>query len=133
MRAYRLASVAAEAEAIRWQCMASRMAMRVLFAVIAVLFLIGVIAFAHIAAWYWLRTGFDQGFYAAACILGGTDLFVAVVFGFLASRSSPGREEREALAVRRRALQNIATALSITEMAIPVLRMTNNLLRRSRA
>jgi hypothetical protein len=133
MRAYRLASVAAEAEAIRWKCMAERTVMRVVFAVIAFLFLIGVIVFAHIAAWYWLRTGFGQNFYLTACILGGTDLLVAAIFGLLAARSAPGREERDALEVRRRAVQNIGTALSIGQMAIPVLRVTNTLLRRARA
>jgi hypothetical protein len=133
MRAYRLAHVAVEAETIRWKSMATRTVMRVAYALIALLFVIGVLVFAHIAAWFWLRTTLDQNFYAAACILGGADLIVALVFAFLASRSAPGRQEREALEVRRRAVQSIATALSVSQLAIPVLRMTNNMLRRARA
>lgn len=130
MRAYRLAHVAVEAETIRWKSMATRMAMRVAFAFIALLFLIGVLVFAHAAAWFWLRVGFNLNVYLATCILGGVDLLVAVIFGFLATRSAPSRQEREALEVRKRAVASIGTALSVGQMAIPVLRLTNNLLRK---
>lgn len=133
MRAYRLAHVAVEAETIRWKCMATRLVWRIMCAFIAMLFLIGVIAFAHIAAWYWVRLGFDQNVYVAAGILGGADLVIAIGFGVLASRSSPGRQEEEALAVRRRAVQGMATAFSLAQIALPVLRMTGSLLRKARA
>lgn len=133
MRAVRLAHVAVEAEAIRWKSMATRLAMRIVYALIAAFFVIGVLVFAHLAAWYWLLTLFQQNFYVTACILGGVDLLVAVTFAFLASRSGPSRQEREALEVRKRAVQSIATAFSISQLAIPMLRMTNNVLRRARA
>jgi len=133
MRVDRLARIAVEAETIRWKSAAARLACRIAFAMIALVFMIGVLIFAHIAAWYWIRVGFDQTFYVTACILGGVDLAIAIVFGALASRSSPSRQEREALDVRRRAVQSMATAFSIGQMALPVLRMTNSLLRRAKA
>lgn len=132
MRAYRLVHVAAEAELIRWKSMATRTAMRVVFALIALVFLLGVLVFAHILAWYWIRLGLGQNFYITACILGGVDLLVALICGFMAARSSPSRQEREALEVRKRAVASIGSALSLGQMAIPVLRLTNTLLRRAR-
>jgi hypothetical protein len=100
--------------------------------VIALLFCFGAIVFAHVAAWYWLRTGLDQTFLAATGILGGVDLLVAIVLGFLASRSSPSRVEVEALEVRRKAIQAIGSTLSLTQLAIPLLRVLVNLRRRRR-
>jgi len=57
---------------------------------------------------------------------------VAIVLGFLATRSSPGRIEIEALEVRRKAIQSIGTTLSLTQLAIPLLRIVADLRRRRR-
>lgn len=132
MRAYRLAHVAVEAEAIRWKSMAIRMATRVAFGLIAALFLLGVLIFVHIAAWSWLRGSFAFSAIGTAGILGGVDLLIAIILGVLAMRSSPSRSEQEALELRRRAVQNIGTALSVSQMAIPALRLVNTMLRRTR-
>ena len=132
MRAYRLAHVAVEAETIRWKSMATRMATRVAFGLVAAIFLLGVLIFIHIAIWSWLRNSFAFGEVGTAAILGGIDLLVAIILGALAMRSTPSRSEQEALELRRRAVQDIGTALSISQMAIPVLRLANTMLRRTR-
>ena len=133
MRAYRLAHVAVEAETIRWKSIAIRLATRVAYGLIAALFLLGVLVFIHIAAWSWLRGSFAFSELATAGILGGVDLVIGVILGVLATRSTPSRAEQEALEVRRRAVQNIGTALSISQMAIPALRLANTMLRRTRS
>src|SRR5271165_6104150 len=114
MRPVRLARIAAEAEGVRLQRMMTRTVTRVIFAIIAVFFILGALVFAHIAAWYEVRVGLDQSYLATAGILGGADLLVAVVLGLLVSRSRPGRVEREAREVRRKAIEGIGSALSMT-------------------
>ncbi|HVY13874.1 MAG TPA: hypothetical protein VHB27_01505 [Rhodopila sp.] len=132
MRIYRLLQVALQAESLRWRSMASRIVMRIIFACLSLVFLIGVLTFAHLAAWVWLRGAEGFNAYATAGILGGADLAIAVGFLLLASRSSPSRVELEALEVRRRALQSVSATFSLGQMAIPLFRIINSLLRRGR-
>jgi hypothetical protein len=132
MRAYRLLQVALQAETLRWKSMATRIVMRVAFACVALLFLVGVLTFVHLAAWVGLRTGLEYGDYASAGILGGVDLLIAIIFLFLATRSAPSRTEVEALEVRRRAVQSIGSALSLMGLIMPVMRMISDRRRRSR-
>jgi hypothetical protein len=132
MRPFRLARVAAEAEGVRLRGLASRIVTRAILGVVALLFALGAIVFAHVAAWYWLRTGLDQTFLAAAGVLGGGDLLLAVILGFAATRSAPSRVELEALDVRRKAIRAIGSTLSVTQMVIPLLRLVANLRRRRR-
>jgi hypothetical protein len=132
MRPVRLARIAAEAEGVRLRAMATRMVMRVVFAVVALVFLLGAIAFAHFAAWYWLRTDMAQSFYIATGIVGGADLVIALILGFLAGRSTPSRVEQEALEVRRQAIIGIGSFMSMTQMIVPALRLANGMRRRSR-
>jgi hypothetical protein len=132
MRPFRLARIAAEAEGVRLRGMLGRILTRVVLAVIAFLFAIGAVVFSHLAAWHWLRTGLDQTFLATTGILGGGDLLVAVMLGFLASRSAPSQVEREALDVRRKAIRAIGGTLSVTQLLIPILRIAVNLRRRRR-
>lgn len=112
--------------------MATRIATRVVFAVIALFFVIGALVFAHVAAWYELRTALDQSFLITTAILGGTDLLVAFILLFLASRSSPSRVETEALEVRRKAIEGLSNALSVTAMLLPLLRIATSFRRRRR-
>jgi hypothetical protein len=132
MRPVRLARIAAEAEGVRLRGMVSRIVTRAAFAAVALLFVIGVIVFAHIAAWFELRTALDQTFLAATGEVAGVDLLVAIILGVLASRSSPSRVEREALDVRRKAVQAIGGTFSLAQLAVPVLRVGANLRRRRR-
>ena len=130
MRPVRLARIAAEAEGVRLRGLVSRILTRVIFGVIALVFVLGAIAFAHISAWFGLQTGLGQTPLAAAGIVGGVDLLVAIILGILASRSTPSRVELEALDVRRKAIQSIGSTLSITQLAIPLIRIVANMRRR---
>jgi hypothetical protein len=133
MRPVRLARIAAEAEGVRIRGLLTRIAFRIIFAVIALVFVLGAIVFIHIAAWHEIRVGLDQTFLMTAGILGGTDLLLALILGLLASRSSPSKVEVEALDVRRKAVQGIGSALSLTQMAVPIIRLVSGLGRRKRA
>jgi hypothetical protein len=132
MRPFRLACIAAEAEGVRLRGFVSRVAVRAVLLMVAMLFLLGAVAFAHIAAWYWLRTGLNQSFPATAGILGGADLLLAIILAFAATRSRPSRVELEALEVRRKAIVAIGGTFSLASLVIPILRMAVNLGRRRR-
>jgi len=133
MRPIRLARIAAEAEGVRLRAMMTRIVMRVVFAVIALFFVLGAAAFGHVAAWYEIRVGLDQSFLATAGIMGGADLLVAIILLLLASRSSPSRVEVEAREVRRKALEGIVSAMSLAQLVLPALRFASGMRRRRRA
>jgi hypothetical protein len=130
MHPLRLARIAAEAEGLRLRQLARRTAVQAVFGVIALAFLIGAVAFVHVAAWCWLRLSWEGQY--AALILAGADLVLAVLLGLLATRSTPGKIELEALAVRQRALEGATTTLAWSTMALQVLRVVGNLVKRSR-
>lgn len=132
MRPFRLARIAAEAEGVRLRGMATRMATRVVFALVALLFVTGALVFAHVAAWYELRTALNQSYLITTAILGGADLVVAIILLFLATRSSPSRVETEALEVRRKAIEGLSSAVSMTSMLLPLLRIATSFRRRRR-
>jgi hypothetical protein len=129
MRPVRLARIAAEAEGVRLRGFITRVITRLILGVVALLFVLGAVAFGHVAAWYEIRTALNQSFLATTGIMGGADLLIAVILGLLASRSRPSRIEVEALEVRRQAIQGITNTLSITQMLIPLLRLMANLRR----
>jgi hypothetical protein len=131
VRVVRLARIAADAERVRLRGMLTRIVTGAILGVIALMFVLDAIVFAHLAAWYWLRTGQGQTFLAATGILGGGDLLVAIILGILASRSTPSRIEREALDVRRKAIQGIGSTFSLTQLVIPLISIVASL-RRSR-
>ena len=132
MRPVRLARIAAEAEGVRLRGLATRIATRMVLAVVALVFVIGAIVFAHVAAWYEIRTALDQTFLVTTGIMAGADLLIAIALGLLASRSRPGRVEREALDVRRQAIRGISGTLSVTQLLIPALRLMANMRRARR-
>ena len=132
MRPFRLARIAAEAELVRLRGMATRMATRLVFAIIALVFLLGVLVFAHIAAWFGIRAWLGVTAPATAGVLAGVDLLIALILGFLASRSSPSRVEIEAKQVRARAIEGITGVLSVTQMVLPVVRLASGMRRRKR-
>lgn len=121
MRPDKLARIAAEAEIVRLRRMAVRIGTRAVFAVVALLFVIGALVLGHVAVWYLVRIDLNQSFLIATAIVGGGDLLIAVLLGVLASRSSPSRTEKEALKVRRDAVAALGSAFSITQMALPLL------------
>jgi len=129
MRPYRLARLAADAEGMRLRSMATRLATRIAFAVIALVFIIGALVFAHLAAWFWLETGFAMSPVGATLILCAVDLVVAIIAGLLASRSTPSRVEREALQVRQQAMTALSGSLNVAQFAYPLLRLAPPLRR----
>jgi hypothetical protein len=132
MRPVRLARIAAEAEGVRLRGMASRLAVRAVCLVIAMLFGIGTIVFVHVGAWGWIRLGEGMSYYATAGILGGIDLLIALILVVLATRSGPSRVEREALDVRNRAIEGVTSALTLSQLALPALRIVAGMRRRGR-
>ena len=132
MRPVRLARIAAEAECVRLRGLATRIATRVVLAVVALVFVIGAIVFAHVAAWYEIRIALEQTFLITTGIMGGADLVIAIVLALLASRSRPSRVERDALEVRRQAIQGISNTVSVTQMLIPAVRLMASLRRTRR-
>jgi hypothetical protein len=133
LRPFRLARLAAEAEAIRLRALASRLLVQVIMGLVGLVFLTGAIVFGHIAFWYWLRVDLGLSAYAAAGIPGGLDLLIAVVLCLLAIRSAPGRTERDALAVRRQAVAGIVSLGSLTNLILSVLRLMADLRRPGQA
>jgi Na+/H+ antiporter NhaA len=132
MRPVSLARIALEAEGVRLRAMATRIVTHAVYAVIALVFLLGALVFAHIAAWYEIRTGLELTPIATAGILGGIDLLIAIILGLLARRATPSRVEREALQVRQEAVANLRSAINVTQVALPLLRFAVPLARRRR-
>jgi hypothetical protein len=120
-RPIRLAGIALSAELLRLRYRARRTATRALMGLFALLLLLGVLFFAHVAAWYWLRQTMPGHF--VALIFVGVDLLLALIMGGLASRSSPGMAEVGALAVRDRALEDAAASVSLSALAVRVLEL----------
>jgi hypothetical protein len=94
----------------------------------ALCFLVGAIVFGHLAAWF--RLSLSWGEPLAALILAGADLSVMVVLALVATRSSAGRLEAEALALRRRALDNAASSLTLSALITPLIPLASRLLKR---
>jgi hypothetical protein len=130
MRPVRLARIAAEAEGVRLRALMTRVMTRVVFAVIALVFVLGAVTFAHVAAWYQIRIALEQSYLATAGILGGVDLLLAIILLVLASRSAPSRTEIEAHEVRRKAIEGLGSALSVTQLVLPLLRVVMGARRR---
>ena len=128
MRALQLARIAAEAEGLRLRYSARRSAARVVLGLAALGFLLGAIVFCHLAAWFRLSMSWNEP--VAALILAGTDLVVAAVLVLLAARSSAGRLEAEALALRRRALDQASRSLAFSALLTPLLPLATRLFRR---
>lgn len=131
MRTLRLARIAAEAEGIRLRHRVQRTAVRGVFALIALGFLVAAGVFFHIAGWFWLRERWEPP--ASAMIIGGVDIVLAGLLALLAARSSASRTELEALAVRQRAVESIASTLAISTLAAQLLRLMANYFRRGRS
>ena len=124
MRSINLLKVAAEAEILRLRFLLARQGRRVAFGVVAIIFVLGVFVLAQVAGWQVLRLYVPP--IPATLILLGANFVIAALFAVLAARSSPGHAEREALRVRRQALDAARGTLALTA-AIPI---ASTLLRR---
>jgi hypothetical protein len=117
MRATNLVKVAAQAEMLRFQHMLKRQGMRAAFGLAGALFVIGALVLAHVIGWQILRN-YVSAVYASLIML-GVDFVIAAGFGILAARTSPSREERDAIDLRRRALHEARGSLALSAV-IPV-------------
>jgi len=106
--------------------MVARQGRRLAFGMVAFIFVVGVLILAEVAGWQALRLYVAS--IDATLILLGVNLVIAVIFGLLAVRSSPGHAEQEALRVRQQALEAARGSLALTTM-VPV---ATTLLRRRR-
>ena len=127
VRSVNLLKIAAEAEILRYRCMAARQGRRAAFAAVALVFVLAVLVLGELAAWLALYLRFAA--IPTTLILLGINLIIAVTFGLLTVRSSPSRAEREALQVRRQSLDAARGALSLAAL-VPV---GNTLLRHWRS
>jgi cobalamin biosynthesis protein CobD/CbiB len=118
VRSINLLKVAAEAELLRMRALLARQGRRAAFGVVAVIFMLGVLVLVEVAGWQVLRLYVAS--ISATLILLGINFVICALFGALAARSSPSHAEREALRVRRQALDAARGALSFTA-AIPLI------------
>jgi arginine exporter protein ArgO len=117
VRSINLLKIAAEAELLRLRAMLARQGRRAAFGVVAVIFMLGALVLAEVAGWQLLR--FYVPPISATLILLGVNFLIAVIFGVLAARSSPGHAEREALRVRQQAVHEARGSLALTAL-VPI-------------
>jgi hypothetical protein len=108
VRALRATRIAVEAEALRLRLQARRMVTRAVLGAVAVTFLFGALAFAHVAGWYWLRLRCGWMMDSTAALLAAGDLVLAGTVALVALRIGPGRAEIEARLVRQQACRALA-------------------------
>jgi hypothetical protein len=124
---FSLGKVALEAEGLRLRHLAKRLVVRVVLGYFALGMVFGAVTFLHVAGWFWLREYLRPA--PVALIFTGIDLLIGLILGLLAVRSSPGRVEREALAIRRRALEDIAASMTVSAL---VMQLVNRFIRTRR-
>jgi hypothetical protein len=121
MRSFRLARLAAEAEALRWRAFAERTARRAGFAAIAGIFLILALAGLHAAAAIMMVSYVSP--LATSLILVAADIVIGCVFLLLASRDTQSTAERDALQLRRSAIDGIKQEASMASLVASVIAM----------
>jgi uncharacterized membrane protein YvlD (DUF360 family) len=131
MRTLRLVRIAAAAEGVRLRRQARRTVVRAVLGIVALGFLAAALVLGHVAAWFWLLEFWSVP--GAALALGGVDLVIAAALALLAARLSPGAVEREALAVRRRALDGAAASVELQALVFRLVRDLVDLLARRRS
>jgi hypothetical protein len=102
MRIVELARTALQAELLRYKAMAARLGIRAACGVAGLVFVLAVLAMLEAALWQVIAT-YILPIYATLSMM-GVNLVIAAGFGFFAMRSTPGRTEIEALAVRKQAV-----------------------------
>lgn len=132
MNPVKLVRIAAEAELLRLRAMASRQVRRVVLALVGAIFLLAVLIFVHILVWHALAVSAGLTFYAATCLVGGVDLLVALVLLAAAASSRPNSLEHEALDVRRNAVVQMRRVGTLSQLALPTLRLATRVTRRRR-
>ena len=132
MRSLRLARIAAEAEGLRLQRLVRRTVVRLALGLVGLFFLFCAFAVFHVGVWFLLRNDLQWEAQTAGLAIAGFDFLVALVLLLMAAMSGPGRAEREAADVRRRAWENASSSMALSAAMLPMLRLTVNLMRRAR-
>lgn len=131
VRVLRLARIAAEAEGLRLRRAARRAAIRGVIGLIALVWLFGVVVFAHIGVWIWLEQSLGWTALGAAWLLAAIDAAFALGLLLIAVQlGRPGRAELEALAVRAQAVEAATSSLAVSAMLVQALRIGMHLMRR---
>jgi amino acid transporter len=112
----RLFRVAMAAEELRLRHLIRRAMIRATLGVVAVMLFFSAVIFGHLAGWALLRRTLQP--YEVALIFVGVDLLIGLILIWLALRMPPTALERDALAVRERALDEAAESLSVTAMVV---------------
>ncbi len=99
------------------------MAVRAMLGVVALTFLLGALALAHVAGWYWLRLRFGWRADTTAVLLAAGDLLVAGVLALVAARLGPGPAEIQARLVRHRAWRALTEAMEWPLIMLRLLRL----------
>ncbi len=120
IRVVQLGKVAAQAEKLRLQSLLSRQIHRAIYAAIAAIFALALLAAIHVAVVLALTSVVGALF--ATLIVAAFDLIVASALGAMALFSKPGRVEREALLVREEARSQLAEAAVMSVLLGPVMR-----------
>jgi hypothetical protein len=128
VRSINLLKIAGEAELLHIRALLARQGRRAAFGAAALVFAVAVLVLAEALGWQILRL-YVAGILATIILL-AINLLIAGVFGLLAARSSPSNTEREALRLRREAMDMARGALSITA-AFPLLRLLGSRRRRA--
>ncbi|MDE2575811.1 MAG: hypothetical protein KGL55_10930 [Rhodospirillales bacterium] len=116
-----LLRVAGEAEWLRLRALARRQRGRALLAAGAGVFLLAALVLAHAALWLVLR-GHGSAL-RATLLLGGGDLALALVLLAIAARSAPGSAERDALALREKAIGALLREADLLRLATALWRV----------
>jgi hypothetical protein len=132
VRLLRLARIAAEAEGLRLRRRVRRAAIRGALSLIALVWLLGAIVFAHVAIWNWLEASVGWTPLGTAWALAGGDVVIALALCLVAALIGPGRVEIEALAVRARAIEAATSSLAVSTMLMQAVRVGLDMLRRRR-
>jgi uncharacterized membrane protein len=90
---------------------------RAAYGVIAAVFTLGVLVLINVAGWQALRW-YAQPIYATLILL-GVNAVIAAVFALLATRSSPGQVEREAMRIRQQAMHEARGSVVLTAL-VPI-------------
>ena len=121
MRTVELGKVAANAEKLRLQALAKRQALRGVFGAIAALFGVGVLILLHVLGYQLLRDAFSP--VVSTLILLAVDLVIVIVCGVMALRSTPSAVEKEAEDIRRQAVREMRTTMTVMGMVGPATRL----------
>jgi hypothetical protein len=114
VRSYRLARVAAQAELLRLRLLLRRQAVRALLAMAAAVFAAAALVALHVAGAMALAESLSV--VQATLVVAGVDALIALILMALAARDTPGAVEREALQLRRRALDEATEAVVLTTL-----------------